>query len=443
MIENIKYRVVVIALLFLFFSYNAVLKAQEAWDLKKCINTAKENNIELKQLKLNVTKSEINYTRAKENIYPDLTANIKTGNYYGFIYEDPVNDIYNLGSTYVNRVQIASSFNIFSGFCNRYRKSYREGQINTANFLFDKKFDEITLDITSFYYQILFAQENATLIKKRIELLNQQKKFIEANITIGILTKRNLLNIDYLIAKSETELLTAENSVQQNTANLTALLGLSNKEKLNLVNTIDISAVLLKVYDYEKVIAQAREAFPELKIGDSEIKNAESVLKQANSFRYPSLKLEGRINLVTWDTLDYLSKNLLRKNYQYIGLSLNIPIYKNYNIRQEIALAAVDVDIAKNKATELSMELEKNVYKAVLDYNNAFNLFHSLQKQNDAVNEEYNYAKKLFEVGNMGIFEYAGISERLINAETDLLKAKYSLIIKMKVVDFYTGVIPQ
>jgi len=438
---KIKLKIKVIAYIFLLFSFSIALHAQETWNLKKCIETAKENNIELKLLKLNVDKTEINYNRAKQNIYPDLSANIKTSNYYGFVYEDPINDIYNFGNTYVNRFQLASSFNIFSGFYNRYRKSFRAGQINTANYLFDKKYNEIILEITYHYYQILLAQENAVLIKKRIENLKQRKKFIEANISIGLLPKRNLLNIDFLIAKGETDLLTSENSAQQNTVYLMSLLGLNNKETLNIVNDVDISSTVLKLYDYNTIIEQAKSAFPDLKIGSSEIDNAEFAMKQANSFRYPSLALEGRINIVTWDTLNYFSKNLLRKNYQYIGLNLSIPIYKNYNIRQNIALAAVDVDIAKNKAADLTMELENNVYKAVLEYNNAFNLYHSLQKQYDAVNEEYKYATRLMEIGNMGIFEYTGISERLINAETELLKAKYNLIIKMKVVDFYTGAV--
>lgn len=429
---------IVVGLIFFILSLFFSLYAQDTWDLKKCLDVAKENNIELKNLKLGINKTEINYTRAKQNVYPDLDANIKTGNYYGLL-KDKVTDNYYLGNTYINNFQLASSFNLFSGFYNRYRIRYREGQINSASYLFDKRLNEITLEITYYYYQVLLHQEMGVLIKKRIETLKQRKKFIEANVNAEILHKRNIYNIDFLIAKGETDLLNSENTAQQNVVNLMSLLGSSNKEQIRFSNPSDVSLTEIRLYNYNTIIEQARNNFPDIKMGASEIKNAEFAHKQFNSFRYPSLTMEGLVNIVTYDKVNSFSKNFYKKNYQYLGFNLSIPIYKNYNIKQDIALAAIDIEIAKNNSENLLLELENNVYKAVLEYNNAYNLYLSLQKQFEAVNEEYNFASKLFEVGNLGVFEFTDISERFIDAETDLLEAKYDLLIKMKVVDFYVG----
>jgi len=439
MTVNIKYIKELIVFLLLIFSINTSSKAQETWDLKKCTETAKEKNYELKTLKSEIDKSHINYTKAKQNVYPELEANFKSGNYYGLL-KDPETDIFSYGSTYVNNFQLASGFNVFSGFYNRYQKSHREGQINTTTYLYDKKLNEIILEITYYYYQVLYAKENITLVKKRIEILQQKKKIVEANVNAEVVNKRELFNNNSQISKAETELLMTENAVKQNIANLTSLLGLSHRDSLSLAGSADISAMILQLYDYNTVIEKAKSAFPEIKIGTTEIKNAEFAFKTANSFRYPVLKLEGGVNIITQNTINSFSKNLYKKNYQYVGLNLNIPIYKNYNIKQDVALAAVDIEMAKNNAEKLSIELENNVYKAVMDYNNAYNLYYSsLLKQQLAINEEYNYAKRLYEVGNMGIFEFTDITERLNAFDTELLKAKYDLIFKLKVVEFYSG----
>ncbi|MDD3877371.1 MAG: TolC family protein [Bacteroidales bacterium] len=431
-----------IILLLLLYLQN--LSAQEVWDLKKCLETAKESNIELALLKQEIDRAQINQTASKHLIYPNLDADIRTGNNYGFLI-DPTTNILDFGNTYMNSFQLNSDFNLFRGFYNKYHKNLCRSQVNTANLKFEKRFNEIALEITFYYYQVLMADESAELIRKRIERLQQRKTFIQGSINSGILHQRNIYSIESLIAQDEALLIMTENFSQQQKTQLMFLLGLSNTQEFVIINSEDTLQTQLSLYDYNVTLEKAINSFPDIKIGNSEIEGSKFAFQQAQSLKYPVLLIEGQIGTKT--STNNLTNNFgtqIHNNFnQYIGLKLNIPLYQNYTIRQGMDIARIDMEIAKINSKNLLLELENKIFTAVTDYNSAYRLFFALQKEYDALKQEYDYASRLFEIGNMGIFEFTDVAERFITSEKELLTAKYNLIIKKKIIDFYTGVLPE
>jgi len=415
------------------------IKAQEVWDLKKCIETARTNNNELKNLKTNISKAEVNHKSAKYNFYPDLEAAFKSGNNYGLLIDPTTNTLF-FGNTFINSFQINSKYNLFNGFYNQYTKSLTDNQITYAQHLFDKRFYEIVLEITYFYYQALFAQENRILLIKSLDNFQKRKKFIEASIKTEILHKRHIYNIEYLIAQTEADMINCENNAQQFKAQLMILSGLNIQDTFNLYS-LPLTQEEVKIFDYNTIIEQVKHNFPDLKAGAAQIQNAEWSYKQAGALAFPELLLEGQLGTKTSTnkTNENFTTQFNNNKNQYIGLSLNIPIFKNYNIKQAKEISLLDVEIAHNNARDLMLKVENNVYQAVMEYNNALKLHSALLKQFEAVQEEYMYAEKLFDVGNLGIFEFTDVSERFLETERNLLNAQFDMLLKRKIVELYTG----
>lgn len=426
-------------LCFICFWIHINIHAQETYDLKRCLQTVRSNNIELKNLKIEKDKAAVHYKSALYNMYPDLDANIRTGNNYGLLI-DPTTNVLFFGNTFMNTYQFNSRFNLFSGFYNRYLKRLSLSQIETSQYLFEKRFNEISLELTFLYYQMWLAHENAELLKKSLDNYQKRKKYIEGSVRNEVLHKRNLYNIDYLIAQAETEIISFETIKEKNKALLMVLLSLNVTEQI-IFDFSSLENIDITLFDYTIVIELAKNNFPELKLGTTEIQNAEYIYKQACSASYPELIIEGQLGTKT-------STNNINESYstqfnhnknQYIGLNLNIPIFKNYNNKQLKEIALLDIEIARNNAQNLLLELENNVYQAVMDYNNALKLYNAIYKQFEAIEQEYQYAVKLFEIGNMGLFEFTEISERYLDVEKDLLTAKTDYLLKHKIIEFYTG----
>jgi len=286
------------------------------------------------------------------------------------------------------------------------------------------------------------AQKNGELLQKGLDNYQQRKKFVEGSIKNDVMHKRNIYNVDYLIAQAETEIINFENIKEQNEALLKVLMGLSVTDTVAF-DFADTENNEITLFNYNTVIELAKNNFPELKLGASQIQDAELTYKQQCSYIYPELLIEGQIATKT-------STNNFNENFttqfnnnknQYIGLNLNIPIFKNYNNRQLKEIAFLDIDMAKNNAKALILELENNVFQAVMDYNNALKLYNAIYKQYEAIEQEYQYAVKLFEVGNMGLFEFTEIAERHIEVEKELLTAKTDFLLKHKIIEFYTGTV--
>jgi outer membrane protein len=96
------------------------------------------------------------------------------------------------------------------------------------------------------------------------------------------------------------------------------------------------------------------------------------------------------------------------------------------------------------KQAELSNEsvrksLFKSVQQAVNDVASGNNRFSAAQKSVDALSESYNFNQQKFDLGMLNSYDFLISKNNYAKAQADLLQAKYDLIFKMKILDFYMG----
>jgi len=66
--------------------------------------------------------------------------------------------------------------------------------------------------------------------------------------------------------------------------------------------------------------------------------------------------------------------------------------------------------------------------------------YNATQKNLAALNEAFRYSEQKFNIGMVTSVDYTTAKTKLSKAETDLLQAKYELIFKTKILEFYKGV---
>lgn len=422
-----------------FILFVAQCLAQQPLTLQNCVALARAHNPELKNLNIEVQKSDIRYKSAIYNMYPEVEGQVRSGVNYGFLI-DPTTNVLYFGNTFMNSFQLKTAFNVFSGFYNKYLKQAARSEGKVAQYAFDMRFNAIVLEMTYYYFQIWFEKQNEDILKKSLANYQLRKKIIEGQVNTEMLHRRHLYQVDYLISRTEADIISGENKSAQYLAQLKTLAGIGISDTL-LLDFSEASDTSFVLFDFNTIAQTARNNFPDLKAGEAGVQHAEYLYKQSSSELYPRLLLEGQLGTKTStnNITDNFSTQFTNNQNTYIGLNLSIPIFRQWNGKENKQLALLDMEAARNRQSTLGIELDNNVYQAHNNYNNAWKLYFALKKQYEAAEQEYRFAIKLFEVGNLNLFEFTDISERYFETEAELLEAHFNMNLHRKIIAFYTG----
>jgi outer membrane protein len=134
-----------------------------------------------------------------------------------------------------------------------------------------------------------------------------------------------------------------------------------------------------------------------------------------------------------------LGRQLDNNFRQTVSIGMNIPIFngwqQQYNVRQsKINLQSQELD-----KYQAQLKLKQDVYKAYSDAKSAIQKYYAAQRAQDAAQRAYDFAEKRYSLGLTNTVEYLTTQNTQFVAESNLLSAKYDLIFKLKVIDYYLG----
>ena len=122
------------------------------------------------------------------------------------------------------------------------------------------------------------------------------------------------------------------------------------------------------------------------------------------------------------------------------GLQLNIPILNGFSAKSNVERSKVNLEKSKIAFSQAETDLEKNVYTAFTNAKGALKTYESALLTLSARQEAFNYAKEKYNVGLMNAFDYNQSQTLFANAQSDVIRAKYDYIFKVKVVELYFGI---
>lgn len=423
-----------------FFCLSHSVKAQK-WSLDSCLHHAINNNPELQKLEMRVNQSDIKYEATAYSYYPSLDFQVLSGNHTG-MFIDPTTNILDFGNNYVNIFHLRSEVLIFNNFHNRYYRQLYKNQVDINEWQYEKRRNELLLNIIQGYYHIAFLRHKVDLINQRKQTIEQKMTFIKASVDAGLIHRRDLLVFEYMSARDQADIMKAESRIQRQLFYMSQLLGLHQNSGFD-IETLSFDIILnnTNAVQFETVLEAATEFYPHLKLGQSYIKYAENNLNLARTAFYPKLSLEGNVGTKTstHNTLVDFGGQLSENNFQYVGLKLNVPIYNRQQTRTQLAVAQIDYDRAKLTALQLRLEIERMINDAVIRHNDAIELLNVYQKKYQSVYNEFSFASRNFDLGNIGVFELSEIASRFIDAEKELLNAQFELVVSHMMLSFYSG----
>ncbi|TCO08443.1 TolC family protein [Natronoflexus pectinivorans] len=426
----------------LFVGYANADETSAPWSLEDCINHALEHNLSIKQQSLNAEYAGNQYTQSRYELYPNLNAGSSHRITRGRTTDQVNLRIVDITSNTTN-FYVGSSTPLFEGFARRNTIERNQSDWQAALKDVDRARNDLTLNITALYLQILFDKELLEAAKRQYEVIEQQMQRTRRLVDAGSIPEGNFLEMRSLAAREVLNITQLENSVAL------SLLDLAQALDLEVVEGFDIQEPVLdelsgaELVERADVLEYAINNMPQIAASEHRLSSSELDVEIAKGRMLPTLSFE-----MGWGT-NYVSvKDFENPSFgsqfrdnanSYVGLNLAIPIFNRFQARTGVENAHLGVKNARFELDRQKQQLRKEIQQAYADAEAAFRQYLASQTAVESYQESFRYTEKRFNVGLLNPVDYNVAKTELMKAESDYIQAKYSYILRLKILEFYQG----
>ena len=428
-----------ILIFLLFFSFSSF--AQEKLSLKDCIDRAIEKNISIKNSSLDLLNSTENKKTAIGNFVPSfningnhswntgLTQNITTG-----ILENQ--------TTENSSMNMSVAVDVFNGLANIRRLHRANLDLLAKKYQLEDMKEDISLLVANSYLQILFNKEQLDVQKSQLKISQEELRNAKEKFNNGVIPEGNLFEIEANLALSEQNVIMAENGYQLSKLSLSQLLMFGDSDNFDIADdNYEIPQTDILNKDAKEILEVAMKNRNDIKLAETNLEIAIKDQQISKSALLPSASAYYSYNSrVIMDAPTSLKSQFDLNAGESIGLQLNIPIINGWSSRAGIKKSKLNVLRSKNLLDQTKMDLENTIYQALNDAKGAIKSYEAAKKSEIARKTAYEYAKERFENGALNTINYFQAQQLFETAQSELIKAKYDYIFKIKVLEFYFGI---
>jgi outer membrane protein len=436
----------------LLMSNSNIVKAQETWSLQKCIDYALDNNILIKQQGLSVDYQKNQLTQAKSDRLPNLNGQI--GNNYNYGRSLTYSNTYENTNSVSLSGYLGTEITLFKGFQLKNVIEQKDLDLRATVQELQKAKDDLVLNIAAMYLEILFAEELSGIDESQMEVTKQQIERTQKLVDAGSLARGSLLEVEAQLAREELQLVNDQNRTQL------AYLGLYQFLELPMAQSFKIEKPVLPDLHTGSINFNSLTIFknavltrPEILASQMRVESAKRQLDFAKGSRYPSLSFGANFydnfndnykRMINNNPLDIEVipfRNQLKNNKRYgFGLTLNIPVFNRFQIKNGISNAELQVADYEYRLQSSRNLLQKDIEQAYTNALAALKRYISSEKAVNSSAEAFRYAEEKFSVGMVTTVEYNQIKNNLTAAQSQLSQSKYEYIFRSKILDFYNGI---
>lgn len=457
-------------------SFNA--RAQQVITLQKAIDLTLQRNLTIKQAQITEALAKADVDQSKFNLLPTISANPTAG--YGFG-RSPVSGAYAYANQTIFNVNAQATIQevIFQG--GQLRNQIIENKIlldadktNTA-----KVKNDLVLNVVVDYLQILTNQDLITAAKQQIDIAKLTLDKSQKNFDAGNQTLADLSQAKAGLSTADLNLTTAQNQYASSLLTLKQYMEMSPDSDI-IVQKPDISKMnnIQTLFDANQVIKTAMGVNPDVHLAELQQKSYEQQIKIAKGNYYPVLAFYGglasyyssaqsKYRILGYTPLDYQTIGTITgttqtvqsiqkvsepiygpysftrqfdDNFnQSIGITLQIPIFNRFSARTSVRKAKLNYEYAQVSTQLARNTLSKTILQALLDVQSAQKSYISAQQTYEANKAAFNTIQQRYNVGLVNSLDYNTSLTNYNKAESDMIEAKYTLIFRSKVIDYYLG----
>lgn len=462
-------------------SANLSVKAQDnKWDLKRCVEYAREHNVQVRQQHIQANLAHLDYTQAKYSQLPTLNGGLQGGWNFGRSV-DQVNYTYSTQTFFQTNASLSSNVTLFNWF-SRINTTRANRLASEAERLQEEKIrNDVSLNVANLYLQVLFSIQQAGINETRLKQSRAQFDNTRKQVDAGALPELNAVELEAQLGVDSA------NWIQSKTNIELSILQLKNALNLPADTTFVVDAPPVESIPVDNILEEspaviydmALNSLPQFRVNDLRLQSAESRYKAAYGQLFPTISafaqlntlsnnrsMEGYGNFVEFNPVigtvgtpggmfevnsiikqrmydGYRNTNFLKQysnNFgQNLGFSLNIPIFNGLQARNNVRRQKLNIQNQQLIMEQDKLNMKRDIYDAYQQALGAFEKYSASVKSVESAQKAFDFATRRYEIGVLQTIQWLNNQNTLAEAKINALIAQFDYVFKMKVLEFYKG----
>ena len=439
----------------------------KVWTLEQCLITAVQNAPLASQAKLQQELADWDLKSAKSQRLPSISASSGLGMQLGYTIDPTTNTFDNQQIGY-NGINLNAELTLFAGGSVNNTVKAQKFQQESTVWQQKEVINQLKLRVLVAYMNALMSGEQIRQAKLEEASLFAQVDNIKRQIEAGTRSANERLELEIQIAQNRQLVVQAQQQYDLAQAELRFLLVLDQDAPLELAPWEEGEQAPLSHFAESLQIAH----YPTIQDRQAQLKAAEYRLKATRGGSLPQITLFGSLNTnyssvsqkVIGYEVDTSSENVsfmgtqgelirfgespiyapnpyfsqLRGNFgQQIGVFFSIPIFQQS--RNHIATQRSKVDLLQARAAlqNEQQQLSFTVQQALIAQMAALESYKAAQITADANQRLLQNKEREFKIGNCNALDYFIVRNRSLNAQRQLIAARYDFYYRSNVLELY------
>jgi outer membrane protein len=459
----------------LLLSISSFLFAQEEWSLKKCIEHAIENSIDIYQSEIRIQDAGVLTKLSEHQKYPNVSLSSNVGLNLGRSV-DPTTNTFITQSFFSNGYGVGANVLLFGS--GRIKNGVKQSEWEERASIEDKNamIDQITVNVVTSFFNILFSRDNLLNTEVQLKTINDQIDQMQKLISAGARPEFEIYDLNAQKATIEQQLAQTQNQIDLAYINLKALLNLPLNYEMTITNppaeqatytNLDLSSIediynrvlgrQASVKAIENRLNSAKigvdiakaQLYPTVGLNINARSNFSNQFKEIDGFSTRTIespvRIDGQNAIISTDqqvpnfvNTPYFSQ--IDQNFSYgFGLSLNVPIYNNYQSKSGIERSKLNVENLIAEKDKNNLAIRNTVGTLYTDARASRKNLEAAQRTLEARQIAFNNAEKRFNLGAINTYDYLNTQDLYRQAQTSEIIARYDYALRIKLLDFYQG----
>ena len=416
-------------------------QAQEAWTLKQCISHAIEHNLSIKQKEAACSLSEVELNTARWSRLPNLSGNV--GQSFNFGRALQSDNTYGNRNTLNTNFSLGTSIPLFTGMQIPNNIALSKLNLKAATEDLAKAKEDVSLQVASYFLQVLFNEELAKVAHNQVKLSQEQLDKKVAFFKNGKASEAEVMEAKSRLAQDELSAVQAENNFQLALLDLSQLLELPSPDNFH-ISMPEIKDFSTELTLPEEVFAQALMNKPSIKAAQYRLEGAEKSIKIAQSGYYPQLSFGAGIGTSYYrlsgiQNADFGTQWEQNMN-KYLQFSLSIPLFNRFQTRNRVKSARIQHQTLSWQLEESKKALYKEIQQAYYNALASESKYKSSLSASESAEASFKLMSEKYANGKASATEYNEMRTAWMRALSDGIQAKYEFIYRSKILDFYKGI---
>ncbi len=467
-----------LSLLLLFVG--SQLSAQDKWDLRRCVEYAVANNINIKQADIQAKIAVLTFEQSKLQRWPNANFQNSNGFQFGRSIDPATNGFTNQQISF-SQFGLSSSVTLFNFNSQKNTILGNELEVKAQNASVERWRNDISLSVAAAYLQALLSREQVNITMVQIGQTRDQLANTRKLVDAGSLPELSAAELEAQLARDSSTYIAAYSTHQTNLLALKVWMNFDPALSFEL-DTPPVDMIPVETFaelQPDMVYKLAVANMPLQRVNQLRLQSLEKFQKAARGSMYPSIGAFGNLNSAFSSALKNLPKganipvtipigftsagsptnldvftqtfipsgsqkaNFIRQldfNFrQSVGISVNVPIFNGGQSRTAWQRSKLNYMNQQLQVENDNQTLKQDIYRAYNDASAAFQRYQASIKTVKTAEYSYDLTRKRYEAGLLRTIDLITNQNNLFRARLEKISNQFDYVFRMKVLEFYKG----